>query len=695
MAARYAVAAGGNWNTDATWSTTSGGTADTVKPTASDDVFLDASSGNVTINATSPVCRSLNCTGYTGTLTHSSGVILSIGDATAGAGDIALKFVSGMTYTIINNASSELNFVSTAATTQEVDFAGKTTGNVTFNATAGGVWQYTGTHNTGAISTNVTLTKGTLDINGQTCSWGQFSSNNTNVRTLTLGAAHITIKNAFAPIWSINATNLTWNQGTSLITFNGALITLGGSGLQYYDIEMTGAQEVAVAGSTLSCRNFSRIGTATTIEVLRIDTGIVCTGTLTLTGNSSKNRLLVRSNSLGSPRTITNAGATMAWSNVDFRDIALSNNYDASGITGGSGDCGGNSNIIFTTPTTQTWSGTSGGNYSANAWTTHVPLPQDTAAISAAFSGSQTVTLDMARIGTIDFTGASGSPTFTLGTAPEAYGGMKLVSGITFGGANTVTFMGRGSYTLTSGTKQYPGNVTIQSIGGTYTLGDAFSTAGTLNLTSGTFNAATYNVTFSVFFSSNNNGRVLTMGSGVWSSTATSATTIFTVSGANITVNGGTAAITITGTSSNLRTFSGGGKTYGSLIYILSGSTGGLDITGSNTFDTISFSDASNARTIRFTSGTLTRVTNFTVNGTAGNLMTVNSTTAGNRHTLSCGADTVDCVYLDIKDSNAEGGAGWFAGVNSVNSGNNLGWQFTAVVPPSAWHTFGDEGMSA
>lgn len=38
-----------NWNDDASWSTTSGGANDTTKPTAGDDVFLDASSGDKVI----------------------------------------------------------------------------------------------------------------------------------------------------------------------------------------------------------------------------------------------------------------------------------------------------------------------------------------------------------------------------------------------------------------------------------------------------------------------------------------------------------------------------------------------------------------------------------------------------------------------------------------------------------------------
>jgi hypothetical protein len=39
--------------------------------------------------------------------------------------------------------------------------------------------------------------------------------------------------------------------------------------------------------------------------------------------------------------------------------------------------------------------------------------------------------------------------------------------------------------------------------------------------------------------------------------------------------------------------------------------------------------------------------------------------------------------YLSIKDSNATGGATWYAGANSVDAGNNTGWIFTAPPSPS------------
>jgi flagellar hook assembly protein FlgD len=83
------------------------------------------------------------------------------------------------------------------------------------------------------------------------------------------------------------------------------------------------------------------------------------------------------------------------------------------------------------------------------------------------------------------------------------------------------------------------------------------------------------------------------------------------------------------------------------------------------------------ASTITFTAGTTTTVTNFNLDGTAGNLVTINSSVPGTQFTLYKASGTVNSSYLLIQDSNATGNAMWNAndGTN-VNSGNNTGWNW-------------------
>lgn len=189
---RFVRAAGGDFNVASTWSGTGSGGVDVVAvPTAADNVFLQIGSGQLTINVNS-VCRSIDANAYTNTITHATGVTLTIGDGTAGTGNIALRFGTGITYSPAD-ATSAISFVPTSATVQTVNFGGKTTGNVIFNASGlNGIWRYSTAHTTLSTAT-VTLTRGTLNTNGQTCTWGLFTSNDGLTRTLTLGASTITL----------------------------------------------------------------------------------------------------------------------------------------------------------------------------------------------------------------------------------------------------------------------------------------------------------------------------------------------------------------------------------------------------------------------------------------------------------------------------------------------------------------------
>jgi len=72
------------------------------------------------------------------------------------------------------------------------------------------------------------------------------------------------------------------------------------------------------------------------------------------------------------------------------------------------------------------------------------------------------------------------------------------------------------------------------------------------------------------------------------------------------------------------------------------------------------------------------------LNGTSGNLITINSVTNAATFTLSKASGTVDVSFCSIKDSIATGGAAWYAGTTSTNGGNNTGWLFTAVVLASS-----------
>lgn len=61
--------------------------------------------------------------------------------------------------------------------------------------------------------------------------------------------------------------------------------------------------------------------------------------------------------------------------------------------------------------------------------------------------------------------------------------------------------------------------------------------------------------------------------------------------------------------------------------------------------------------------------------GTPGNLISIRSSVAGSRRKIRKTSGTISVSYVDIKDSDAAGGA-TFNVTNAVNSGNNIGWNF-------------------
>jgi len=75
--------------------------------------------------------------GYTGTITHTAAITLTIGDATPGTGNVAINFAtSAWTYTLGSGSTSAITLASTSTTQQTITTNGKTLGAMAIN-TAG------------------------------------------------------------------------------------------------------------------------------------------------------------------------------------------------------------------------------------------------------------------------------------------------------------------------------------------------------------------------------------------------------------------------------------------------------------------------------------------------------------------------------------------------------------------------------
>lgn len=296
-------------------------------------------------------------------------------------------------------------------------------------------------------------------------------------------------------------------------------------------------------------------------------------------------------------------------------------------------------------------------------------------------SSSNLANINLGLLGSfnnIDISSAVSSANLT--TEPRTiYGNLTLSTSMALGSGSGVT-----TFAATSGTQDITSNgktldfpITQDGAGGTVRLLDALTLGATrtYTLTNGTFNANNFNVSVGAFSSSNSNTRTLTMGSGAWTLSGTTGSVWDTTTTTGLTFNKDTANITLSATGTTTRTFAGGNLTYNNLV--IGGSTGvsTLTFTGSNTFGTVS-STKTVAQTILFTPGTTTTVANWTVTGSAGNVLTIGSVGGAAQHTLAKtggGAVTVD--YASISYSNATPANTW-AATNSTNGGNNDGWTF-------------------
>jgi hypothetical protein len=675
MATVTAAGGGGNWTTGASWV---GG----VVPTAVDDVQLTGSSGNVTINAAA-FCRSLDCTGYTGTLTHAAAVTLAIGDSTAGAGNVALKLAAGMTYTL-GASTATLTFVSTSATQQTITSAGKTMG----------TWLIDGVGSSYLLADNntsvglVTANAGTFNTGGVTCNWLAFDYGNSAARTISLGASAISVSRAIQGWTAINILNLTISPNTATVTHTAAGVITSAYGLLNWNgLSVVFNSTVQGLSGTNNGGIFNNLtingGTIKNTTYL-FNGSLTCTGTLTITGDSSINRILIASSTTGTARPIQAASVTIT--NADFMDIAAGGaaNWNLSAITGGSGDCGGNVGITFTTAATQTWQGTAGGNWSdISKWTSRTPLPQDNVIINAGFVASQTVVSDMPRLGkSIDFTGAGAvnwSNSSVFGSS--MYGSLTLTSNVTVSLGGGHALAGRGAYTLTSAGKTFTPNITIVAPTGSYTFQDAFNSVNTLSVTAGALNTNSQTITCGSLQCLGPLA-VANLSSSTVNTTTLSSYAFLATNGAILSAAAATINITTVSSSQRIVAVLYNVPTL-TVNYTLTGSTGPLLLTTyGGRIGTLNFYDTANARTLLLEAGQVAYIqTTFNVRGSAGKPVSIISNAAGTTATISKSSGAVDCDYLSIQDSAATGGASWYAGSNSTNISNNSGWFFQPYSP--------------
>lgn len=352
MSTKYFIGSGDNWTDDTQWSTSSGGANDTTQPTAADDAILDANSGNCTLSG-SPVCRSLNCTGYASTLTHNSSTTFKIGDGTAGLSNIMLKLVSGMTYTLGSANTSVIQFVSSSSTLQTIDTGGKTLGPVSFPGFSSSPNVIFASDFT---ATELQTNGGYLDFDNKTFTIGRFYQGGANAKTLDLGESTINLTNTSGLVWTPETV-------TTILT-NGSEIIISTPSSSSREMRLRGKTYDKITYTVDSSTGALYINTGGTVDTLEVTANvgaktlqIAASTTLTIltsfnVNGTSGNLVSLESSTPSSQFTISKASGAISVAYVDISDSIASGgaNFQAY-TTNGNVDGGNNTGWVFQEPT--------------------------------------------------------------------------------------------------------------------------------------------------------------------------------------------------------------------------------------------------------------------------------------------------------------------------------------------------------
>lgn len=665
MADRYWVGGTASWDGTAglKWASTSGGAGGESVPTTADAVFFDSnSSGSVTIAASNTGAASIDCTGFTGTLTGSAAITV--------AGSVTLD--AGQTYT----HTGTMTFTGTGTLTT----AGKTFSGVTVDGS--GITVTLGDALT-VGSRAITVTQGELDTASYSVTAGQLLSNNSNTRAITLGSSTVTLSSATAVDFTVS-TGLTFTANTSQINLSNASATLSGGGKTFYNVSFTSGSSSSGVRSIVGANTFNDLTlNASGIGLSQLSTADdqTVSGTFTCAGSSAIARGFVRSNTIGTTRTIT--AAAVSANDCDFRDITIAGGAAPVSPTR-AGNCGGNSGITFPAAKTvyrvgastqwqgsSSWALSSGGAGSDDNY----PLPQDTAVFDndGSLPPAGIGVLYPQNLGSVDCSAQTNALTLGFFSTTSFYGSVTLGSGITLSGTTSVSFLGRGTMVFTSAGKNIPFETTVDAPGGTFQLGDAYAATNFIVLTRGTLDANDYNVTCTTFSSNNSNTRTLTLGGGLWTLSGTGS--VWNVQSSGLTLNKNSGNILLSSTSTNTRTFQGGGLPYNKLT--IGGATGTsvLELSAADSFTEIAATKPV-AHTIRLASD-LGVVDSWSAEGSLGNVVTLESSSAGVRRTFSLNNVTSGIDYLNVTDIGVNNADRFYVGANSVDGGNNVNVLFS------------------
>jgi hypothetical protein len=592
MANRYWVGGAGTWdNTDTThWSASSGGGAGASAPTSVDDVFFNSASNatayavTIGLTAVAANCRDISISGpLVGNVT-----ITSAATAVINCYGSWLNAATGVAFASTSGAA--INFLA-AATGKTITTNGLALGTMALNMNAtGGGWTLGSALSTGGT---VTVTAGSFSTGGSSYSMslGALASSNSNVRSINLNASTVSLSGGSNVINFLAPTNLTFNAGTSNITFSNANTSVNGGGQTFYNVTFSQVSLTAIVMTGANTFNNLTFPVKTNTGANNVSFGadITVIGTFTAVASTYNTRVLFTSSVVGATRTITAGAVSLAY--VEFRDIVGAGTATWTGTS--IGNCLGNTNITFDTPKTVYWNLAGAQAWGATAWATtaagtpaiaNLPLAQDTATFTDS-GAALSVSGIFYNLGTIDTSTRTLPVTFGTANLANIYGDVINGSGLVYAITGTWSFLGRSTQTITSAGVAFTQPFAQNTFGGTLRLQDNCTTAGGYTHTYGTLDLNGFDLSVSTFASTNSNVRSIAFGTNK---------IILTGSGVTIFNTAIVTNFTATGTPQLEATYAGGVGTRGFTVGA-AGEANAISINVTAGTDTIAFGTTNGA----------------------------------------------------------------------------------------------------
>jgi gliding motility-associated-like protein len=698
----YWVGGTGNWSDTTKWSSENGGL-----PGPDDHVFFNENSFSqkdqvVTID-TEANCRDMNWS------------VMDLNPAMSGNKKLnihgSLKLAKGM----IINYNGPIHFLSNTANNQLLLDGNVLKSHLYFNGE--GTWELLDTLDIG--HRKIFLNKGTLIFSNRGVTCGSLISTTNEQRTLLMDGSYINIVSTEG-VWNVNIQLILQAQPSSTIRFIGestsTVNVFNGGGLHYNNVIFE--NHAALNGSNQFTNIFLN---AARNYILPENNTQTITGQLFARGCAG---LIGISSSGSEPAMISKANGSLQISFAALRSIHAQVSAPYQFTAHNSVDEGNNNGIVFTIQNRDLYWINGSGNWTDTTHWTSLPINEDSDCAPMDFDNvffnedsffdfadSVKVNIPEIRVNNMTWIGEK-EPVFLNTTDPATitiYGSLHLSQKMKNMFTGPIHFNDSlGGKSVITSNRGFLGDLVFNGNNGGWTVYDSLNTVGSIRFMQGSLNTNGNYLSCMTFLSDSAFLRTLFLDTSIVKINGSAAGISWSMNKEFLEFDPGTSRIEISAANGNLNSFGGDTILYHDVTFLNSIGKGQVStlsetygifrkvefmsngsISGNNSFDTLSFSPGCY---YDLPSGsTQTIHGDIYPSGICEGPILIKSSTNGLQASLHKTIDTLRVQNTALRDINALGGAVFIAD-ESVDLGNNIGWDTIVVTAPGKLFWVGGTG---